>query len=57
MTQRERVIKALTFQSPDRAPRALWALPGVTRSRKDEFDEMNRRFPPDFSGAGTVPCL
>ena len=52
MTGRERVQRALRFESPDRAPRNLWALSGVNLYRKAELDEMNRRFPQDFSGVG-----
>ncbi len=50
MTSRERVIRTLKHQSVDRAPRDLWALPGVTLFRKDEYDEMLRRYPSDFTG-------
>ena len=52
LTPRERVVRALRFQRPDRAPRELWALPGVTMGRKAEFDEFNRRWPGDFGGPG-----
>jgi len=48
MTSRERVIRTLDFEGPDRAPRDLWALPGVTRYRKDEMDDLLTRFPRDF---------
>lgn len=50
MTGRERVQRALRFQNPDRAPRVLWALPGVRLFRTAELEAMNRRFPMDFSG-------
>lgn len=50
MTSRERVWKALRFEGPDRAPRDLWALAGVTNHRKDEYEEMLRKFPGDFTG-------
>ena len=49
MTSRERVRRALTFQFPDRAPRELWALPGITMFRKAEMDELLARFPSDFT--------
>ena len=51
MTSRERVKKALLFQTPDRAPRELWALPGVGMFRKPELKAMQARFPSDFAGA------
>ena len=50
MTSRERVIKTLEFEGPDRAPRELWALAGVTKARKDEYEALCRRFPSDFAG-------
>lgn len=50
MTSRERVIKTLTFDSPDRAPRDLWALPGVGMLRPDEERQVHERFPSDFAG-------
>ncbi|MDD5707834.1 MAG: uroporphyrinogen decarboxylase family protein [Kiritimatiellae bacterium] len=52
MTSRERVIKTLTFQAPDRAPRELWTLPGVGKFRRQELDAMLARFQPDFTGSG-----
>ena len=50
MTSRERVIRALRFESPDRAPRDLWYLSGVATYRADEIDEVLRRYPMDFTG-------
>ncbi|MBN2310700.1 MAG: methyltransferase [Candidatus Hydrogenedentes bacterium] len=50
MTSRERVIRALEFDHPDRAPRDLWALPGVRMFRGEELDEMSARYPSDFGG-------
>lgn len=50
MTSRERMIRTLKFNYPDRAPRDLWALAGVTMRRKDEFDALLKRFPTDFDG-------
>ncbi|MBA4387119.1 MAG: methyltransferase [Verrucomicrobia bacterium] len=52
MTNRERVVRALKFQDPDRAPRELWALPGIGKFRKDELDQMNKQFQNDFAGTG-----
>jgi uroporphyrinogen decarboxylase len=49
MTSRERVYRALTFQCPDRAPRELWTLPGITMFRKAELDAVLARFPSDFT--------
>lgn len=50
MTSRERVIRALTFNSPDRVPRELWALPGVCKFRTAEHQAMVARFEWDFAG-------
>jgi hypothetical protein len=48
MTSRERVRRALLFQNPDRAPRELWALPGVVKFRWAEYAQMQERYPSDF---------
>ncbi|HNR35535.1 MAG TPA: uroporphyrinogen decarboxylase family protein [Candidatus Hydrogenedentes bacterium] len=50
MTSRERVIRTLEFDYPDRAPRDLWALAGVGMLRKAELDAVCKRFPSDFTG-------
>ena len=48
MTGRERVRRALEMDYPDRAPRDLWALPGVILYRTEEYQATLKRFPPDF---------
>jgi len=50
VTSRERVRRTLQFEGPDRAPRDLWALPGVGMFRQAELDEVAARFPGDFAG-------
>ncbi len=50
MTSRERVIRALRFESPDRVPRDLGYLPGVEMFRKNELEGVLRKYPPDFTG-------
>lgn len=50
MTSRERVTRALRFESPDRAPRELWALPGVAMFRGQEMAALLQEFPGDFAG-------
>ncbi len=52
MTSRERVRRCLRFESPDRAPRDLWALPAVPMFLPEAFSEVNRRYPGDLGGAG-----
>ena len=50
MTSRERVLKCLAFNHPDRAPRDLWALAGVSMLRREEMDDVQWRYPSDFAG-------
>ena len=45
---RERVIRTLRFQRPDRVPRQLWYLPGIDMFRRDELQAMLARYPSDF---------
>jgi hypothetical protein len=49
MTSRERVIKALTFNSPDRVPRHLWTLPGITMFRQDDLNRILDKYPDDIA--------
>lgn len=55
MTSRERVRKTLRFESPDRPPRDLWALPFVVENLKPEYEAILRRFPLDFENPGWTP--
>ncbi|NWG15520.1 MAG: methyltransferase [Chloroflexi bacterium] len=48
MDSRTRVIKTLRFESPDRAPRDLWYLPGIEMFRQDELNALLERFPVDL---------
>jgi hypothetical protein len=54
MDSRERVCRALRFAQPDRAPRDLWALPGIGLFRQAELDAMVARFPLDFTTPDVV---
>lgn len=49
MTSRERVIKTLNFQRPDRAPRDLWYPLALELFRKDELELFLEKFPRDFT--------
>ena len=50
MTGRERVIRALGFERPDRAPRDLWTLGLDTiPGRQGQFDELVQRLGVDFA--------
>jgi hypothetical protein len=55
MTSRERVIAALRFSSPDRAPRDLWALPYVLLFRKNELDVLIEKYPMDIGSSQRSP--
>jgi uroporphyrinogen decarboxylase len=48
MTSRELVVRTLNHESVDRAPRDLWASPGVEMSQGDELAEANARYPSDI---------
>lgn len=50
MNSRERVERTLNHQPVDRAPRDLWALPGVTVQRKDEWGRLLAKYPTDLQG-------
>lgn len=55
MTGRERVRKCLRFEKPDRAPRDLWALPYISLYRKEEFDEVVKKYPMDIAQSQLSP--
>lgn len=48
MNSRERVIKTLKHEEVDRLPRHLWLLPGVLDFRKNEVDEVLKKYPSDI---------
>ena len=50
VTSRERVIRTLRHERVDRAPRELWALPGVYMFHGEELQEIQQRFPQDTTG-------
>lgn len=54
MTSRERVQRCLRFQTPDRPPRNLWALPWFTKRYPAEFQALTARFPGDFGGTPRI---
>lgn len=49
MNSRERVIRTLRFEQPDRAPRDLWYLPGTEMFHKDLLDAILQRYPVDIA--------
>jgi uroporphyrinogen decarboxylase len=58
MTRRERVLRCLNFDGPDRPPRDLWLLPAARRTHGDAaIDAFQRRWPVDFvqCGVGRPP--
>lgn len=57
MNSRERVIKTLKHEEVDRIPRHLWALPGISMFRKDEYHSVLTKYPDDFDApAHTYGC-
>lgn len=59
MTSRQRVLRALNFDHPDRVPRQLWTLPGGFEGepgRREAIEAMLRRWPQDI-GWPSVPGL
>lgn len=49
MTGRERVIKALEYNKPDRIPRNLWRLPGIDMFRKNDLYDVLEKCPEDIN--------
>lgn len=52
MTPRERVLRCLEFDRPDRVPRDLWTLPIAHQRYGDAIVAMTRHWPTDFAGPG-----
>jgi len=48
MRPRQRVIRALEFDHPDRAPRDLWPLPGILMLHSGDLQALLEKFPLDF---------
>ena len=55
MTGRERVRACLTFNSPDRVPRDLWALPYVSLFQKGDFSNLVESYPLDICTSQISP--
>ncbi len=53
-TSREIVRRALRFESPERLPRQLWALPWAEQHQPAALAELRRRWPSDFGGCAQV---
>ena len=54
MSPRERVLAALEFTGPDRAPRDLWALPWVSMYAGEAYDQVVAKYPSDFTSAAAL---
>ncbi len=50
MTSRERVYKTLNHEPVDRAPRQVWALPGVPKYYTEAWQRFNKKYPGDIGG-------
>lgn len=48
MNARERVIKAIEFEGPDRVPNGCYALPGALHKYSEKLVNLFQRFPSDF---------
>lgn len=60
MTSRERVYRALNFETPDRVPRDLWALPvAVIEHGPEKMKALRENWPTDFGSpsSGIKPLL
>lgn len=55
MNSRERVQRAVRREKPDRVPRDLWVLPGVSEGRKAEYEAHLRRYPVDIGTCSWRP--
>lgn len=53
LTRRERTIAALTFASPDRAPRHLWDDPYISLYQRDDLVAIKAKYPPDLGGVSS----
>ncbi len=54
MTSRRRVLAALEFNGPDRAPRDIWALPWVSMYAARDYKDLSAKYPSDFASAGAL---
>jgi uroporphyrinogen decarboxylase len=54
MTSRERVIKTLRFETPDRMPISIWVLPYAATHHPEILTRIRQEFPDDMTGAGGV---
>jgi len=52
MTSRERVIRTLRFDGPDRIPVDLWSLPAAWERHGEGLRQLLERYPTDFGGSG-----
>ncbi len=52
MTSRERILKTLANEGPDRAPRQLWLLPWAVNTYPAELDCIRKDFPDDIISVG-----
>ncbi len=54
MNSRERMLRTLEFNHPDRVPRDLWALPWADMNHPEEVAALRRDFPGDMVGAPAI---
>jgi uroporphyrinogen decarboxylase len=54
VTSKERVLRALRFERPDRVPRDIWVLPGARILQPADVDNLFKKFEPDIVTAPIV---
>lgn len=55
MQSRERVIKTLEFDNPDRIPRDLWWLPAVEMFQNEKLEDLLDKYPMDITAPEIKP--
>ncbi|KXA89282.1 hypothetical protein AKJ62_03435 [candidate division MSBL1 archaeon SCGC-AAA259D14] len=55
MKSRERVIKTLEFDNPDRVPRDLWWLPAIEMFQEEELEALMSKYPMDITAPEIEP--
>ncbi len=57
MNSRERMIKTLRFEKPDRIPRDCWALPAVRLFEMDKYEKLVEKYPMDIEPSQLTPGI
>ena len=57
MDSRERVIRAIRFEKPDRAPRDCWALPAFRLFEMEKYEKLVDKYPMDIQPSQLTPGI